>query len=1422
MPNDKMDIDEGSKDKNDLKKSKKVQQSETETSHPYPDSKTTKEFTAHDFSFLAENEHFRYAPNSEKIGHAVITKEDDKTVALQYELPQGENEETPKVRPLINIEAIQPFRGMHRFRAQTPDGHTPMYGKRSIYGKVGEKEDEDPIQIVCFSPSPEEGKQPFWGSIKETPLFSDKLKKSAKKELEKELAEIGQVTKGGSELEIDHDSVPQRDLIKTRTPDQNTVMGESARDAYEHFFEKMSDELHPDMKARLKRAFEADIKDNFFKNSYRPEWLHLYGWSLMPMDKDPQKKENLGAAPKWANTQMMILERTVKWFAINAPESLLTIKPKFEMLLDSELVKHIDFSVRVKIKERYVELMQKIDPFLAYPLFAKASDLAQGTAITYNILNKIEPVSKQVVKGNKSKGDEGLATVSSKKAGSILTKTQAAKRHTETTSTSHQDASLTKAVGGKRKRDSEMEDESVIAPSKPKTASSQSDDLNRKRRRDEDDAELEMSAPKSKRAAHEDQVMKSKHKTAPDKSSSSNGKKRRREEDSDDEDMRETPKKRIKFPTQNQHELSVVQIYSDFFVADYDNPWRGPESSSCSGSGFIVQDPSSGKKYIMTNAHVAENTTFLQVRLANNRIKKYEAKVKCVSYQCDLALLEVEDPEFNDLVEPVELGEMVSLRDRIMVVGFPMGGTEISLSKGIVSRIQVDGYSMSGQNLLQAQVDAAVNPGNSGGPVFIGEKVVGVAFQGYGGHQGLSYIIPIPIMRHFLTEALSGKPYRGFPSIPIVTEEIENPSEREFYKMGKKSGIRVLKVDNLSDAYTKLKPDDIILAIDGLPISNEGTVDIPGIGNCIDYFHVTQSKFIGDSVRLNILRRKPDTDAVEELEVDVILDTILGDTEKVSVPEHDKMPTYYINSGICFVPLTRNYMEGNGCDFEEMHLVEENCSLPDAPKKKPNEQIVVINTILNCKETQGYEKHIRGIVKEVNGQPINNIHDVVRAMEGNKEKRHVISLASKSKIVIPNMSAEEHAKLLKRNHIAHDRSTDLSDKMLVDEELEVFSHIPAPKKSELYVEEMELTQSGMHALFARMGYSEMVSASIYNGNLTLNLDALNRQGFMPVLTDVGESKVSGHWIMLIRGRDNQYFIFDPIGQTSGNKYVTSLASQLPTGATLSVIPNAEGFNRGLCGYWVASTGIRAYAALNQATPPSLATLGQIISYEMQAELANNGFMKIITWLQSVAEKFSGSPAKKPIDARELRLASEAPLKSHPEIVCPIPIRPSSSSFFNQLPKETEEKIAKPKRRRFIIESDEEEGASIFSGKEKEDVGLTQDMLPGLKRWQQKIVEMEEKYKDLPEDEEDDEYYANSSDNSEGSDEEETESEDRSEDLEEEDSETEEESIDVKPKNKASKKAQHHNPRLERHGFFKRPAEDDEMEHQHNTKRARYK
>lgn len=715
---------------------------------------------------------------------------------------------------------------------------------------------------------------------------------------------------------------------------------------------------------------------------------------------------------------------------------------------------------------------------------------------------------------------------------------------------------------------------------------------------------------------------------------------------------------------------------------------------------------------------------------------------------------------------------MVSLRDKIMVVGFPMGGTELSLSNGIVSRIQVDEYSMSSQRLLQAQVDAAVNPGNSGGPVFIGNKVVGVAFQGYNGHQGLNYIIPIPIMQHFLDEALSGKPYRGFPTMPITTEEIENLHERAFYGMGEKSGVRILKVDRLSDAYDKLKPNDIILSIDGFPVSNEGTVDIPSIGNCIDCFHITQSKFIGDKVKLTILRKTPETNAVKQVDIEVILDTVLGDTKKVPPLEHDKMPTYYINSGICFIPLTRNYMEGDGCEFEDMYLVEDNCLLPDAPKNHPDDQFILINNILNCKETQGYNKHIHGLVKAINGQPVNNIVDVVHAMESDKNKEngqnkselHEISLKSGSTIVIPGMSEKQQAELLKRHHVSQDRSLDLPNVAIKTQDS---SQLSPPERLESYVEDMEFTQSGMHALFARMGYPDIMSGSIYADNPTLNLKTLNHQGFLPVLADVSPTNISGHWIMLIKGHNHEYFMFDPMGENSGKKYTDCLSSQLPPNAKLSLIPNQEGFNRGLCGYWVASTGLQLYAALHQNASPDLAILGEHTTQAMQNELQNNGFMNIITWMQSLEEQLTEAPAAKPINAKVLRQMSEEPQRNRLEIRSPVPQRAIPLSLLHPPIQPSKEKPKPSKRRQLDGSSD-----------------LAEQIQAGRQRWDQMITAMEERYKNQPldEEEEDDDYaYTSEEDSDSGAESEYSDSDG---------------SIDIQLN------TQSHAPRRRHHGFFK--------------------
>ncbi|HCE5410655.1 TPA: T4SS effector NAD-dependent ubiquitin ligase SdeA, partial [Legionella pneumophila] len=153
------------------------------------------------------------------------------------------------------------------------------------------------------------------------------------------------------------------------------------------------------------------------------------------------------------------------------------------------------------------------------------------------------------------------------------------------------------------------------------------------------------------------------------------------------------------------------------------------------------------------------------------------------------------------------------------------------------------------------------------------------------------------------------------------------------------------------------------------------------------------------------------------------------------------------------------------------------------------------------------------------------------------------------------------------------------------------------------------------------------------------------------LTGVGPHRDSGHWIMLIKGPGNQYYLFDPLGKTSGEGYQNILAAQLPMGSTLSVIPNDSGLNMGLCGYWVASAGLRAHQALNQPIPPTLLNLGQTITDEMRNELDHDGYRKITGWLRAVADEFPHGDEQ--FDAKALRENTEKDLKIEiPTLVLP--------------------------------------------------------------------------------------------------------------------------------------------------------------------------
>lgn len=896
-------------------------------SHTFPD--TNPGFTASDYEFLSENENVRYLnstrfpygvqpnDNPKLIGHAVIKKDDNgQKIALQYAIPSDPNGAAPIVVELTDIQEITRY-GMTRYRAKAKG--RDVYAKRYTEAML---DDGSNVTLAYFSDSEKQGQEPFWGSDPQKPI---KLFKDDKLENEKQPKR-----KGGKELAIEPESVWERDKIKVRKPTQNEVMKQSACEAVQAFYKEMKSKLTDDFIKVLEKSINAPLKDVFKSNS-RDEWLHLYAHSLTPMSQDPQRKDNLAAAPKWANTEMMLLERVVKWFALNRPETFQSIKADFQMLRKTELAKHISYMVTIEDKEKWVKFIQNIDPFQKFPLYRKATDLAQTVAITQSYLNGVEPVSQQTI------GHAAQANSSRSRSSSFASATTAV-----TTSTSTSTISCSE-------------------DSRNPTATFKGLD-----------------------------TMFSSRKY---------------------------------YPTQFEHENSIVRITTSSYRANYDAPWTGPESQSWSGTGFVVERQ--GKIYVVTNAHVVENSIRNGVRFAND-YQKFTAKPVCISYQSDLALLEVKDPEFLKKAKPLSLGKMVNLREKVFTIGFPRGGKELCITKGIVSRIEDGDYSMSNSEMLQVQIDAAVNPGNSGGPVMSNGKVVGVAFQGDWIGQNMNYIIPMPILERFLQEALNGQPYHGYPVLPITVQHLRNVALRKFYGMTEKqTGVRVKSIDFLSDAHSKLELGDILLEIDSHPISNEGKIDIEGIGNCIHMDYVTHRKFIGDNVALKVIRKNAKTQKFETKLINVRLDCTPHQAEVVPQCEHDKLPSFYISSGLCLVPLTRNLVEdGNGDDFLN-YVVDEGCSIVDSSKRFENEQIVIIKNVFDCDETDGYEEYENAIIKKINGTVIRNMQDAIQALESNKNEMHEIVTSRNNTLIIKNMSKAEHEALMRTHMVDRDCSDDL-------------------------------------------------------------------------------------------------------------------------------------------------------------------------------------------------------------------------------------------------------------------------------------------------------------------------------------------------------------------------------------------------------------
>ncbi|MBN2825743.1 MAG: trypsin-like peptidase domain-containing protein [Campylobacterales bacterium] len=432
-------------------------------------------------------------------------------------------------------------------------------------------------------------------------------------------------------------------------------------------------------------------------------------------------------------------------------------------------------------------------------------------------------------------------------------------------------------------------------------------------------------------------------------------------------------------------EDSIVKIYTVFKAPNYDTPWN-TSIHRANGSGAII----AGNR-ILTNAHVVANTTFLEVQ-RNGDTNKYKAQVEYISHQADLALLKLEDESFFEGTKSLELGTLPKTQDEVVVYGFPMGGTTLSITKGVVSRVEHIQYAHSSELFLGIQVDAAINPGNSGGPAIVDGKIAGVVMQGVTQAQNLGYLIPTEIIEHFFEDIKDGK-YDGFADLGITTLTMENESMREYYKMdANTSGILVTDIAEVSDAYSKLKINDIITAIDGHTIQNDSKVEFRQ-HQFTFYPYYLDKKQIGQSVTLDIIREG------KKMKVDVVANRRTGDTLVVDTFLYDTMPRYYILGGYVFTPLTRNLLHN-----KKGHLLKLRLTAEEWASNKKKEAVLLLN-VLAHDINRGDYNYALWMIDKVNGEEFVDFNDFVAKIKNSKATYIILEGEKGSKVIIDRQKA---------------------------------------------------------------------------------------------------------------------------------------------------------------------------------------------------------------------------------------------------------------------------------------------------------------------------------------------------------------------------------------------------------------------------------
>ena len=414
--------------------------------------------------------------------------------------------------------------------------------------------------------------------------------------------------------------------------------------------------------------------------------------------------------------------------------------------------------------------------------------------------------------------------------------------------------------------------------------------------------------------------------------------------------------------------VSILRVNSTNQAYDFFRPWTKKAPFSRRGLGTLID----GGRILVT-AELVANNTFIELEKAATA-EKSSATVERVDYDCNLAVLRPTDPSFIDGMKPMAIDSGVRVGDRATILQLEQNG-EIAQTVGTVTSIAVGMYPMDNMGLLLFRLSAPMQQrdGSFTLPAVRDGKLLGLLMR-YDARSQTADIISSPVIEHFLKE-VDRKAYGGFARAGIAFSSTRDPQLRRYIGLKEPGGVYVTDIQTGGTAdKAGLKKADVILAVDGKAIDQDGNYEDPSFGR-IAFSHITNTiSHPGDTLVFRVFRNGNILDLPVTMEP--------RDRSKIVSESYvvDRAPRFVVLGGVVFMELSRPYLQEWGGDWPKeapQRLVFYDAFQNELPQDRG--KIVFISQILPSPDTIGYENLDNLVVSKVNGQEIRSLDDLAEA-----------------------------------------------------------------------------------------------------------------------------------------------------------------------------------------------------------------------------------------------------------------------------------------------------------------------------------------------------------------------------------------------------------------------------------------------------------